>query len=63
MERILINTDRQECALCIGRSYQKNKDKIAKRLGGGYSYTGVIEIVYYETRNKDALYGRADRAL
>lgn len=35
MERILINTDRQECALCIGRSYQKNKDKIAKRLGGG----------------------------
>lgn len=63
MERILINTDRQECALCIGRSYQKNKDKIAKRLGGGYSYTGVIKVVYYETRNKDALYGRADRAL
>lgn len=31
----MINTDRQECALCIGRSYQKNKDKIAKRLGGG----------------------------
>lgn len=30
---------------------------------GGYSYTGVIEVVYYETRNKDALYGRADRAL
>ena len=61
----MINTDRQECALCIGRSYQKNKDKIAKRLGGGggYSYTGVMEIVYYETRNKDALYGRADRAL
>lgn len=48
MERILINTDRQECALCIGRSYQKNKNKIAKRLGGGYSYTGVIEIVRYE---------------
>ena len=54
MERILINTDRQECALCIGRSYQKNKDKdkIAKRLGGGgYSYTGVIEIVRYEADN------------
>ena len=48
MERILINTDRQGCALCIGRSYQKNKDKIAKRLSGGYSYTGVIEIVRYE---------------
>lgn len=44
----MINTDRQECALCIGRSYQKNKDKIAKRLWGGYSYTGVIEIVRYE---------------
>lgn len=60
----MINTDRQECALCIGRSYQKNKDKIAKRLGGGWNhYPGVIEIVYYETRNKDALYGRTDRAL
>ena len=48
----MINTDRQECALCIGRSYQKNKDKIAKRLGGGgYSYTGVIEIVRYEADN------------
>ena len=48
MERILINTDRQGCAFCLGRSYQKNKDKIAKGLGGGYSYTGVIGIVRYE---------------
>ena len=48
MERILINTDKQGCAFCLGRSYQKNKDKIAKRLGGGYSYTGVIEIVRYD---------------
>ena len=53
MERILINTDRQGCAFCLGRSYQKNKDKIAKRLGGGYSYTGVIEIVRYEADNND----------
>ena len=53
MERILINTDRQECALCIGRSYQKNKDKIAKRLSGGYSYTGVMEIVRYEKSKTD----------
>ena len=48
MERILINTDRQGCDFCLGRSYQKNKDTIAKRLGGGYSYTGVIEIVTYD---------------
>ena len=48
MERILINTDRQGCAFRLGRSYQKNKDKIAKRLGSGYSYTGVIEIVRYD---------------
>ena len=53
MERILINTDRQGCALCIGRSYQKNKDKIAKRLGGGYSYTGVIEIVRYDKSKRN----------
>ena len=53
MERILINTDRQECALCIRRSYQKNKDKIAKKLGGGYLYTGVMEIVRYERAEAD----------
>ena len=53
MERILINTDRQECALCIGRSYQKNKDKIAKKLGGGYLYTDVMEIVRYERAEAD----------
>ena len=53
MERRLINTDRQECALCIGRSYQKNKDKIAKKLGGGYLYTGVMEIVRYERAEAD----------
>lgn len=53
MERILINTDRQECALCIGRSCQKNKDKIAKKLGGGYLYTGVMEIVRYERAEAD----------
>lgn len=38
--------------MCIGRSYQKNKDKIAKRLGGGYSYIGVMEIVRYDKGNK-----------
>ena len=55
VERKPINTDRQGCALCIGRSYQKNKDKIAKRLSGGYSYTGVIEIVRYEADNNDRI--------
>lgn len=63
MEKIPINIDKDGCSFSIVRNYQKNKDKIGRRLGGGYQFTGVMEIVYYETRNKDALYGRADRAL
>lgn len=37
MERIPINTDKDGCSFCIVRSYQKNKDKIGRRLGGGIS--------------------------
>ena len=65
MERIPINVDKDGCSYCLVSKYYKEKAKIAQYLtGGGWNhYPGVIEIVYYETRNKDALYGRADRAL